>query len=46
LLMGLSLSQYLEKEKPLWRYLLAFGMTDESYVTTVSHFQHKPGNAP
>lgn len=39
LLMGLSLSPYLMKQKSIWHYLLAFGMVDESYATTVSHYQ-------
>lgn len=39
LLMGLSLSPYLKKQKSIWHYLLAFGMVDESYATTISHYQ-------
>lgn len=47
LLMGLSLSPYLNKQKPIWLYLLSFGMVDESYATTINHYQSsglKQGN--
>ncbi len=40
ILMGLSLSQYLNKLKNGWLYLLAFGMTDESYAVTINHYQN------
>jgi 4-azaleucine resistance transporter AzlC len=39
LLMGLSLSPYLSTQGPRWHRLLAFGITDESYLTTVTHWQ-------
>lgn len=41
LLMGLSLSPYLNKLESKWLYLLAFGMVDESYASTISHYQGK-----
>ena len=40
ILMGLSLSQYLNKLKNGWLYLLAFGMTDENYAVTINHYQN------
>lgn len=40
LLMGLSLSPYLNKLKSSWLYTLAFGMVDESYATTINHYQN------
>jgi len=39
LLMGLSLSQYLNRLKNGWLYLLAFGMVDETYAVTINHYQ-------
>lgn len=39
LLMGLSLSPYFAEETSWWRRLLAFGMADEVYVTTIAHHQ-------
>lgn len=39
LMMGLSLSPYLSELKPRWHRLLAFGMTDESYITTITHYR-------
>jgi 4-azaleucine resistance transporter AzlC len=41
LLMGLSLSPYLNRLKSNWLYLLAFGMVDESYACTISYYQSK-----
>jgi len=38
-LMGLSLSLYLNKLKSSWLYLLAFGLTDESYAVSINHYQ-------
>jgi 4-azaleucine resistance transporter AzlC len=38
-LMGLSLSVYLNKLKSSWLYLLAFGLTDESYAISINHYQ-------
>ena len=38
-LMGLSLSVYLNKLKTSWLYLLAFGLTDESYAAGINHYQ-------
>jgi 4-azaleucine resistance transporter AzlC len=40
LLMGLSLSSYLNKLRSGWLYILAFGMVDESYATTINHYQN------
>jgi 4-azaleucine resistance transporter AzlC len=40
LLMGLSLSTYLNKLKSGWLYTLAFGMVDESYATTIYYYQN------
>lgn len=40
LLMGLSLTPYLNKLKSKWLCLLAFGMVDESYASTISHYQN------
>lgn len=39
LMMGLSLSPYLSSSTPAWQRLLAFGMTDESYLTSVTHYR-------
>ncbi len=39
LVMGLSLSPYLANLTSRWHRLLAFSMTDESYVTTVTHYR-------
>jgi 4-azaleucine resistance transporter AzlC len=39
LVMGLSLSPYLSHETPRWRRALAFGMTDETYLVSVTHFR-------
>jgi 4-azaleucine resistance transporter AzlC len=39
LLMGLSLSPYLKKQRSGRLCLLAFGMVDECYATTISHYQ-------
>jgi len=39
LLMGLSLSPYLAQERPAWHRVLAFWMTDESYMTTVTRYR-------
>jgi 4-azaleucine resistance transporter AzlC len=44
LLMGLSLSPYLNKLKTPWLYGLAFGMVDESYAVTVGHYQNSGSN--
>lgn len=41
LLMGLSLSPYLTEEEPRWHRLLAFGMADESYLTTITHYREQ-----
>jgi 4-azaleucine resistance transporter AzlC len=41
LVMGLSLSPYLSESTPRWQRLLAFGMTDESYVTSVTHYREQ-----
>ena len=39
LMMGLSLSPYLTRSTPKWQRILAFAMTDESYVTSVTHYR-------
>lgn len=39
LMMGLSLSPYLSETTPRWQRVLAFGMTDESYLTSVTHYR-------
>lgn len=41
LVMGLSLSPYLSEAAPRWHRLLAFGMVDESYVTTITHYREQ-----
>jgi 4-azaleucine resistance transporter AzlC len=41
LVMGLSLSPYLSELTSRWQRVLAFGMTDESYVTTVTHYREQ-----
>lgn len=48
LVMGLSLSPYLTETTPRWQRLLAFGMVDESYLTTITHYreQGKPQGNP
>ncbi len=39
LMMGLSISPYLSETTPRWQRILAFGMTDESYLTSVTHYR-------
>ncbi|MHB1341164.1 MAG: AzlC family ABC transporter permease [Coriobacteriia bacterium] len=39
LMMGLSISPYLSKATPWWQRVVAFGMTDESYLTSVTHYR-------
>jgi 4-azaleucine resistance transporter AzlC len=39
LLMGLSLSPYLASERPSWHRILAFWMTDESYMATITRYR-------
>lgn len=39
LLMGVSLAPYFRNLKSWWLWLLAFGMGDEPYACTISHFQ-------
>lgn len=41
LMMGLSLSPYLSELTPRFSRLLAFGMTDESYITSVTHYREQ-----
>jgi 4-azaleucine resistance transporter AzlC len=41
LMMGLSLSPYLSESTPRWQRVLAFGMTDESYLTSVTHYREQ-----
>lgn len=39
LMMGLSISPYLTESTPWWQRIVAFGMTDESYLTSVTHYR-------
>jgi 4-azaleucine resistance transporter AzlC len=39
LVMGLSLSPYLSETTPRWQRVLAFGMTDDSYLTSITHYR-------
>lgn len=39
ILMGMSLSLYLNRLRTSWLYLLAFGLTDESYAVSINYFQ-------
>ncbi len=39
-----SLAPYLQKLKPAWKWLLAYLLTDEAYVVTISHYRN-PDNA-
>lgn len=41
LMMGLSISPYLSALTPWWQRVLAFGMTDESYLTSVMHYREQ-----
>lgn len=41
LMMGLSLSPYLSETTPSWQRVLAFAMTDESYLTSVDHYREQ-----
>ena len=41
LVMGLSLSPYLSEVRPGWQRMLAFGMVDESYLTTITHYREQ-----
>jgi 4-azaleucine resistance transporter AzlC len=41
LVMGLSLSPYFAHTTPRWRRMLAFGMVDESYLVSVTHFRER-----
>jgi 4-azaleucine resistance transporter AzlC len=41
LIMGLSLSPYLSEMQPWWQRMLAFGMVDESYMTTITHYREQ-----
>lgn len=41
LMMGLSISPYLSEATPRWQRVLAFAMTDESYVTSVTHYREQ-----
>lgn len=42
LMMGLSISPYLSETTPWWQRVVAFGMTDESYLTSVTHYRDQP----
>lgn len=48
LMMGLSLSPYLSETTPGWQRMLAFGMVDESYLVTITHYreQGSPQGSP
>ncbi|MEN6430314.1 MAG: AzlC family ABC transporter permease [Coriobacteriales bacterium] len=39
LVMGLSLSPYLSDVTPRWQRVLAFAMTDESFITSITHYR-------
>lgn len=39
LMMGLSLSPYLSETTPRWQRIVAFTMTDESYLTSVTYYR-------
>ena len=41
LVMGLSLSPYLSETKPRWQRMLAFGMADETYLVTITHYRER-----
>jgi len=41
LMMGLSISPYLAETTPKWQRALAFGMTDESYLVTITHYREQ-----
>lgn len=41
LVMGLSISPYLATLKPRWHRLLAFGMADEAYLTTITYYREQ-----
>jgi len=41
LMMGLSISPYLSEATPWWQRVVAFGMTDESYLTSVTHYREQ-----
>jgi 4-azaleucine resistance transporter AzlC len=41
LVMGLSISPYLSETTPRWQRMLAFWMTDETYVTSVTHYREQ-----
>lgn len=44
LVMGLSVSPYLSEASSRWQRLLAFSMTDESYVTSITHYREQGGD--
>ncbi len=39
LMMGLSISPYFTEATPWWRRVLAFGMSDESYLVSIGHYR-------
>ena len=41
LVMGLSLSPYLSETRPRWQRMLAFGMADETYLVTITHYREQ-----
>jgi len=43
MLYSASVAPYTRKLHPLWRWLLAYLMTDEAYAVTISHYQ-QPGD--
>src|SRR3984893_12789779 len=43
MLYSASLSSYTRKLHPLWKWLLAYLLTDEAYAVTILHYQ-KPGD--
>lgn len=41
LVMGLSISPYLSETSPAWQRLVAFGMVDESYMISITHYREQ-----
>jgi len=46
LMMGLSISPYLSETTPRWQRVLAFAMTDESYLTSITHYREPDNGQP
>jgi 4-azaleucine resistance transporter AzlC len=41
LVMGLSISPYLSQTPPGWQRMIAFGMTDEAYLASITHYREQ-----